>query len=113
MNGKNANQIDTEKTALGDIKNAPQPSVEEKLSVKKVHVETTNGETIDREFASSEYVDYHEVWAQKCTLTDDEVNRWITMLNTARDMNPYDETRPPTPPLFLDDEIQQTIGKLI
>lgn len=114
MNGKNANQIDTDKskTALGDIKNAPLSFGEQKLSMKKMHVEITDEENIEREFASSQDVDYHAVWVEKHTLSDDEINQWIKMLHTARDMNPYDEIAPPTPPSLFDElEITQTIGK--
>lgn len=112
MNGKNANQLNTDKgkLALGDIKNAALPTGEQKLSVKKVRVEIADEENIENEFASSLDVDYHAAWAEKLALTDDEINRWINMLNIARDMNPYDEI---TPPVFVEEEIPQTIGKWI
>lgn len=100
LNGKNADRIDFEKkkSALGDIdKNAPNAVGLQLANAKKVEIEIKDEEYVDREPASSTDVDYHDVWAQKLTLTDEEINRWIDMLNTARTMNPYDETEPPPP----------------
>lgn len=91
----NRNDTDTKKSALGDIKNA-QTAGEQELSVKKVQIEIIDEEN-ENEFASSEDVDYHLVWAEKYALSDDEINSWITMLNIARNMNPNEETEPPPP----------------
>lgn len=95
MNGKNTNrnEVDKKKTALGDIKNAQSLNSGEKLSVKTVHVEASEDDS-GNEFASSKAVDYHKVWVERVTLTDNEIDRWVTMLNAARNINPYDETKP-------------------
>lgn len=98
MNGKNADRIEIEKkkSALVDIdKNAPNAVGLQSANTKKVETEIKDEEYVDREPSSSTDVDYHEVWIEKLTLTDGEIDRWIDMLNAARKMNPYDETEPP------------------
>lgn len=95
MNGKNTNrnEIDKKKMAFSDIRNAQQLNSGEKLSTKNVQMEASDDE-YGKEFASSKPVDYQKVWVEKFTLTDNEIDRWIKMLNVARNMNPYDETEP-------------------
>lgn len=107
--GKTANrdEIEKKKSALGDIKNA-QTTAEEKVPMKTEHIEIVDekyerefvDEEYETEFASSKDVDYHQVWAEKLALSDDEINRWITMLNIARDTTPDDEILPP--PIYID-----------
>lgn len=85
--------MEKNKIALGDIKNAPLN--EQKTTFKKVHIEIVDDENFVPEFASSKYVDYDSVWMERNILTDGAINRWIKMLNTARNTNPYDEIEPP------------------
>lgn len=95
------------KIALGDIKNAP--SAIEKSSLRMVDVKTTTtmtDESVEKESASSKYVDYFNVWTDSLALSDAEVNRWITMLNVARTTNLDNEERTPpsSPPSFFEEE---------
>lgn len=97
LNGKNANWIDMDKKkkALSDIQNAQ--SSELKSSMKE-HIDIVEEEQMVHEFASSKYVDFDAAWVDKNTLTNDEINLWIKMLNIARNMNPNDETEPSLTP---------------
>lgn len=111
MNVKNLARSDRtpqRKMAFGDIKNAP--SAIEKSSMKMIDVKTTTktkDESIEKESASSKYVDYFSVWTDDLALSDAEVNRWVTMLNVARTMNLDNEekTPPPSSPSFIEEEI--------
>lgn len=107
MNGKASirNEIDKKKTALGDIKNAPV-TCEQKGPMKTEQTEIID-EIYEREFASSEDVDYHKVWTEKLALTDDEITRWITMLNRHENWN--EEVEPPPP--IHEEEIPLANGK--
>lgn len=106
INAKNVNLTEsnrTKKNALGDIKNAPSAPVSGgKSTTKKVETEIVE-EEFEREYASSKPVDYFNVWVEKATLTDDEIDRWITMLNVARTMNQNDDIAPPPKPKYDED----------
>lgn len=69
-------------------------------------------EEIETEFASSKPVDYFNAWVEKATLTDDEINRWISM----QFMHQNDEIIAPPPyihPLdaILEEPMLYPIGK--
>lgn len=115
----NADQSQQRKMALGDIKNAPSafdksPSknlmngdemsqrkmVFEKSPLKLDDMNDTTEEFIGSETASSKFVDYSNIWSNNLVLTDDEITRWIDMLNAARTMPMTPPKRPPTPPSF-------------
>lgn len=91
------------KLALGDMKSGP--SAFEKSPVKMEDVNNTTDESIDSGTASSKYVNYSDIWCNNLALSDDEITRWIEMLNAARTMPMSPKSRPPTPPsLFVDQE---------
>lgn len=102
ITAKTVNDNEKKKIAFGDIKNAPVSVANgEKFGVKKSECakETVNG--FDNGYASSMPVDYFEAWVDKMTLSDDDIDRWIKVMNDARKANPYDETEPPMSPIEL------------
>lgn len=56
----------------------------------------------EKESASSKDIDYFKVWSENDALSDDEITKWIGMLNVARTMVDVDETEPPP---YIEDEI--------
>lgn len=71
----------------------------DKPSVEKATIQ----DYIEQEFASSKYVDHFDVWANNLALSEEEIGRWITMLNRAQKMNPDDDVKPQPP--YIEEEI--------
>lgn len=100
-----ADRTHQRKITLGDMQSGP--SAMEKSPVKMDDVNNTMDESIDNGTASSKYVDYSDNWCNNLALSDDEVTRWIDMLNAARTM----PMSPKSPPPFFDEEEEENPSK--